>query len=139
MEIVIHISTKKIDTTYKKAIDEYIKRTSPFCRVSIKTYKNINKLSLNKNSEKYIVVPSINTISSTEFATLIQDINLKGISCIEYIITDSTSWVNNSENQLLFSDFCISSFDMNIDLTTVVLTEQIYRAYTILNNITYHK
>lgn len=135
MEILIHIETKKIDTSYKKAIEEYVKRTSPFCKVSIKTYKNIEKISFNKSSKKYIVIPGKETMSSPELADMIQTLNLNGCSCIEFIISENKVISDSSE----ISKFCISSFGMNVDLNAVVLTEQIYRAYTILNNITYHK
>lgn len=135
MEILIHLDTKKIDTDYQKAIDEYIKRTSPFCKVSIKTYKSFEKLTLNKNSEKFILTAGPKTLTSPELAQMIQNINLKGISCVEFLVTDNFHLENLSQ----VSEFHISSFSMSIELTTVVLTEQIYRAYTILNNITYHK
>ncbi len=135
MEILIHVDTKKIDTDYKKAIDEYIKRTSPFCKVSIKTYKNLDKLTLNKNSERFILTPGKETPTSPDLAEMIQKINLNGISCIEFIIPDNYEY----ETMTSITQYHISSFSMSIDLLTVVLTEQIYRAYTILNNITYHK
>lgn len=135
MEILIHLDTKKIDTDYQKAVDEYIKRTSPFCMVSIKTYKSFEKLTLNKSSEKFILTTGPKTRTSPELAQMIQNINLKGISCIEFLVTDNFQLEKLSH----VSEFHISSFSMSIELTTVVLTEQIYRAYTILNNITYHK
>lgn len=135
MEIIIHMDTKKIDTEYRQAIDEYTKRTSPFCKVSIKTYKNIKKINLSHNSKKYIIVPGTETLTSPELASLIQELNLNGISCIEFIITTQKNLEILNDTEI----FNLSSFSMSIDLTAVVLTEQLYRAYTILNNITYHK
>lgn len=135
MEIIIHMDTKKIDTCFKEAIEEYVKRTSPFCKVSIKTYKNLIKLDMSKSSKKYIVSPSSNTITSEELASLIKELNLKGFSCIEFIVSNNAIHLEEYDTET----FSVSSFSMSTDLTTVVLTEQLYRAYTILNNITYHK
>ncbi len=130
MEILIHIETKKLDNNLKKAMDEYIKRTSPYCRITIKTYKSLSKMSPKKGSKVYHLIPGDSSPTSEGMAQLIQELNLTGISCIEFIIGETNLEVEN---------FNISSFSMSEDLTATVLTEQIYRAYTILNNIVYHK
>ncbi|MBE5934092.1 MAG: 23S rRNA (pseudouridine(1915)-N(3))-methyltransferase RlmH [Lachnospiraceae bacterium] len=142
MEIIIHVETKKIDKSMQLAIDEYIKRTSPFCKVTIKTYKKLDKLSTKNGSKVYNLLPGCNSPSSEGFARIIEINNLNGISCIEFVITA----IQEDTNQCMIYDFLcdtekfnISSFSMTPDLTTVVLSEQIYRAYTIMNNITYHK
>lgn len=129
MEIIIHVEAKKIDKHMQLAIDEYVKRTSPFCKVNIKQYKDISKVNLKASSKAYNVLPGSSSPTSEGLAKLILDNNLSGISCIEFVI--------NSTQDI--EEFNISSFAMSPDLTTVVLTEQIYRAYTIMNNITYHK
>ena len=141
MEIIIHVESKKIDKNLQSAIDEYIKRTSPFCKVIIRTYKVLGKLSFKTNSKVYIILPGINSPTSTELAEIIKNHNLKGISCIEFVITNPelTSALRQSNNYANIDQFNLSSFSMSADLTITVLTEQIYRAYTILNNITYHK
>ncbi len=136
MEIILHTTIKKYDTHYKKALDEYIKRTLPFCRVNLKTYKNLHNISFKNNSFIINVCPGNSTISSPELSKLIQDINLKGISCIEFVLSNQQQLMESIASQHSLN---ISSFNMSEELTTVVLAEQIYRAYTILNNITYHK
>lgn len=133
MEIIIHLNCKKIDKDYSLAIQEYIKRTSPFCKIKLQTYKNYGKLSFNKSSKQYVVLPGSNTISSTDLADNIAQLNLNGYSCIEFVIGHEFSSIDNIDI------INISSFSMDSQLLTVVLTEQLYRAYTILNNITYHK
>ena len=130
MEIIIHIEAKKLDNNFKKAMDEYIKRTSPYCRITVNTYKSLSKASTKKGSKVYKIMPGDSSPTSEGMAQLIQELNLKGISCIEFLIGESSLEVDN---------FNISSFSMSVDLTATVLTEQIYRAYTILNNIVYHK
>lgn len=137
MEINLHIETKKLDKNLKLAIEEYVKRTSPYCRINIKLYKNLEKLTMKSGSKAYLVVPGDDSPSSPELAQLINQLNIKGYSCIEFIISNPEAAYNITTNDL--ENFNLSSFTMSPDLTTVVLTEQLYRAYTIMNNITYHK
>lgn len=142
MEIIIHVETKKLDKNLQLAVVEYAKRTSPFCKVTIKLYKTLDKASLKSGSKVYNVTPGSNSPSSEGLAKLIETNNLKGISCIEFLIRNYDNNTNDSHRDAQDSqteDFNLSSFDLSPDLTTVVLTEQIYRAYTIMNNITYHK
>lgn len=141
MEILIHIEKKKLDTEYAKAVAEYVKRLSAFCRVKCIYYKDFSRLALSASSACFLVVPGKDTISSEEFALKIEQIGLSGISRIEFIVSKN-SFDHFSENNLadsVFPSFSLSGFTMSPDLTTVVLTEQLYRAYTILNHITYHK
>ena len=137
MEINLHIETKKLDKNLKSAIDEYVKRTSPYCRINIKLYKSLEKLTTKTGSKAYLVIPGSNSTSSPGLAQLINQLNVQGYSCIEFIISNPKTLSDFNSNNL--DAFNVSSFTMSPDLTTVVLTEQLYRAYTIMNNITYHK
>lgn len=137
MEIIIHVDAKKLDRDYKAALDEYIKRTSPYCRITVKLYKNFSKLDMRKSSVKIIVVSGDTAVISSEgLAKLIAGYNLNGCSCIEFIVpSDNTAYDIENDRRLLN----LSSFSLGCELSAVVLAEQLYRAYTILNNITYHK
>ena len=143
MEILIHIEKKKLDTEYAKAVAEYVKRLSAFCRVRCLYYKDLSKLTLSDSSACFRVIPGIDTISSEAFASKIEQLGLSGYSRIEFVvalqnrITDTNETTNSDIGGL--PSFSLSGFTMSTDLTTVVLTEQLYRAYTILNHITYHK
>jgi len=134
MEILIHVEKKKLDSAYTKAVAEYIKRLSAFCRVKCIYYKDFSKLELQNSSACFRVVPGTDTISSEEFAAKIEEL---GLSRIEFVVADPATVYDLDIAK--FSPFSLSGFTMSIDLTTVVLTEQLYRAYTILNHITYHK
>lgn len=147
MEITIYVNRKKFDKDYLAATNEYIKRTSPYCRVQLKSLSNQNK-SISEKTDKtaiYAVVPGKETCSSTELAAQIQKLNLHGISAIDYFICcdesdyKHLSTIYKAVHSTNMPRICLSSFSLDEELTAVVLTEQIYRAYTILNNITYHK
>ena len=143
MEILIHIEKKKLDTEYAKAVAEYVKRLSAFCRVRCLYYKDLSKLTMSASSACFRVIPGIDTISSEAFASKIEQLGLSGYSRIEFVVAQQNRV--SDTNETTGSDigglpsFSLSGFTMSTDLTTVVLTEQLYRAYTILNHITYHK
>lgn len=144
MEILIHIEKKKLDIEYAKAVAEYVKRLSAFCRVKCICYKDFSKLELQHSSACFRIVPGSKTISSEDFATKIEQLGLSGYSRIEFVVSaqneafTDTATVYDLDTAKL-PPFSLSGFTMSIDLATVVLTEQLYRAYTILNHITYHK
>ncbi len=144
MEILIHIEKKKLDSEYTKAVAEYVKRLSAFCRVKCIYYKDFSKLELQNSSACFHVVPGAETISSEEFAATIEQLGLSGYSRIEFVIAAQEKAYTNAmtaydPDTAKITRFSLSGFAMSVDLTTVVLTEQLYRAYTILNHITYHK
>ena len=136
MEIIIHLLSKKIDSEYMKAIDEYIKRCSSFCKLKLKAYKKYTTPDIQSKSKYFIVTTAKDTISSTEFADLISNTCVSGFSRIEFIVPEGLNLdsLSKDDNYIGFSSFSIEN-----ELTAVALTEQIYRAFTILNNITYHK
>ena len=145
MEILIHIEKKKLDPDYEKAIAEYLKRLSAFCRTKCIYYKDFSKLALQNTSACFLIVPGTGTISSEAFASKIAQLGLSGYSRIEFVVRQPD--VNNNPDDfsaytapdISLQNFALSGFMMSADLTAVVLTEQLYRAYTILNHITYHK
>ena len=144
MEILIHIEKKKLDTDYEKAVAEYVKRLSAFCRVRCIYYKDLSKLTMHNSSACFRVVPGRDTISSEDFAIKLEQLGLSSYSRIEFVIAEQpddthTDAISRSPGDPKLSIFSLSGFTMSVDLTTVILTEQLYRAYTILNHITYHK
>lgn len=145
MDITIYLESKKIDRDYNLALSEYKKRISTWCNLQIIPEKNIEKITLKKSAKTYVVCPQKETISSTDLADLISNLNLNGFSSINFIILPDRyilldSWKNlNFAKDTDIKYFAVSSFNLKGDLTAVVLSEQLYRAYTIMNNITYHK
>ncbi len=145
MEINIYLETKKIDKDYQAALNEYTKRISTWCRLNIITIKKIEKIPQKKSSKLYIVKPSKDTISSEDLSKLINTLNINGYSCVDFVILPERYYNDNYLNMPISTTientdfFSVSSFSMDNVLTSVVLSEQLYRAYTIQNNITYHK
>ena len=159
MEINI-ISVGKIkEDFFKKAIDEYEKRLKAYCRVNFielkdeSEGKNLSdkdidiildkegKRILEKIKERsFIIVLDIlgKSIDSVEFSKKINDIMLDGISSIDFIIGGSLGISQEVKDKANYS-LSFSKFTFPHKLMKVILMEQIYRAFTIINNKTYHK
>lgn len=132
MRFYIYLFQKKAQPLYKKAMDEYLKRLQAYANVSVKYVKNEKQ---RKKYEKeaqnaFYIVPGKESLTSPAFADDIQKMSIQGISSITFFIGD----LQPDEHV-----FHLSSFSMNHSLTAVVLLEQIYRAYRIMNHQPYHK
>lgn len=143
------------ESYFKDAIKEYEKRLSRFCKFEIIEVKeelvdpNLKNLDVVKDKEGerilqkaqgYLIALDIkgNNISSEEHAKKINELSIRGISSITYIIGGSYGL---SKNVLQKVDYSLSFGKLTYphQLMRVVLTEQIYRAYTILEGSSYHK
>ena len=140
---------------YAEAIAEYKKRLSRFCDYEIIEVRE-------ENYEKFTAgdIPKILAIeggrifeavkgyaialavegekySSTEFADLISKLAASGKSEITFIIGGSygiDERIKSAAKKISFSDMTFPH-----TLMRVVFTEQLYRAFTIINNTEYHK
>ena len=146
------IAPGKIKEKYLiEAIEEYTKRISKYTKISIIEVKD-EDFDINKTLEKerdniikyiddkdYIITLDIdgNNLSSEEFASKIDSIYNHN-SNITFIIGGSYGL---HEDIKKMSDFSLSFSKMTFphQLFRVILLEQIFRAYKINNNETYHK
>lgn len=158
--MVINIITLgKLKEKYlRDAVNEYLKRLSPFCRVLI---NEINPIMISEKptsaeienallKEAEIIKSKIMSgytitmciegtqISSEEFAEKINKIAVSGKSAINIIIGSSFGLHESIKRE---SDFKLSFSKMTFphQLARVMLLEQIYRAYMINHNTKYHK
>lgn len=144
---------------FKDAINEYTKRLKPFCNFEIceipeyKLGKNFSKKdiinALENEKDKILSLIPKNTyivslcvegksLNSLELAQKIENISLNGRSSIAFIIGSSFGL---SENLKRVSDLCLSMSNLTFphQLARVILIEQIYRSFQILNGTKYHK
>ncbi len=152
------ISVGKIKEKYlKDAINEYSKRLSKYCKLNIieiddeQIPGNLNeKIAENiKNIEGTKILSNIkNTysisldlkgkqFSSEEFSKKIENISLNN-SSISFIIGGSLGLSNkviSNSNELI----CFSKMTFPHQLIRVFLLEQLFRAFKIQNNETYHR
>lgn len=139
----------------RQAIQEYSKRISRFAELRIVELKENNPQSNNskdietalekdaQNIEKhlkgYIICLDINSnqLSSEQFAEKIKNLALK-TSEISFIIGASNG-IAERIKQRCNEKLSFSKMTFPHQLMRVIFLEQLYRAFTINNNISYHK
>jgi len=124
---------------FKDAIDEYIKRLRPMCKLEIcEVSEDKYMSSLGKKAYKIALCIEGKKLTSEELSELIGKTQVNGYSEIDFVIGAAEGM---SESVKAACDLRLSFSDMTFpyQLVRVILCEQIYRAFTILNNIKYHK
>ena len=154
------IAVGKIKEKYlKDAITEYSKRLSRYCKLEIievadeKTpdqasaaedeairAKEGERILKYIRDDMYVITLEIGgkMLSSEEFAGKIESLGVQGKSSIAFVIGGS---IGLGKEVLNRSDFALSFSKMTFphQLMRVVLLEQVYRGYRIMNGQPYHK
>ena len=137
---------------YKDGINEYLKRSSKYTKIEIievedidDTNKNIvlekeKELILKKiNSKDYIITMEIegNLIDSIQLSNKINDVLIHN-SNISFIIGGSYG-IHQDIKAMSNYRLSFSKLTFPHQLFRLILLEQIYRSFKIINNETYHK
>lgn len=143
----------------KEACDEYTKRLNRFCKINIKELPEarLNQAPSQKDIERAVIkegedilsqIPPNSFVialcveglqlSSTELAGQIAQIGIDGKSSIAFIIGGSEGLSSNIKN-ICHIRLSFSKMTFPHQLMRVFLLEQIYRAFKINANETYHK
>ncbi|MCI9617108.1 MAG: 23S rRNA (pseudouridine(1915)-N(3))-methyltransferase RlmH [Eubacterium sp.] len=159
MKITVLAVGKIKEKFYVDAVQEYAKRLSRYCKLEIiqvadeKTAENCTDIEIdiikNKEAQRlfkyipeqaYVVTLEIlgKQLDSVGMANKINDLGIRGTSHIVFIIGGSLGLHQSVSDR---SDFKLSFSKMTFphQLMRVVLLEQIYRSYRIINNEPYHK
>lgn len=154
------ITVGKIKEKYlREAIEEYSKRLSRYCRLNIievqdeKTPENASEKEEQQIKDKegtallkhikdnvYVIALDLKgkMLSSEELSEFIKDLGVNGDSNVAFIIGGS---LGLSAEVLKRADYrlCFSKMTFPHQLMRVILLEQIYRGYRIMNGEPYHK
>ncbi len=133
------------ESFYRDAIDEYMKRLTRYHKVIINEVidSNINKekdlIFKYINDKDYVIVLDINgySLNSIDFSSFI-DKTLINNSNIVFVIGGSYGLHNDVKKRANYS-LSFSKMTFPHQLFRVILLEQIYRSFKIINNETYHK
>lgn len=159
MKITILSVGKVKEKFYRDAILEFSKRLSRYCKLEIievadeKTQEEASETEIRIVKEKegerllknikddaYVVCLCIDgkQLDSEELSEKIEKLGVQGTSHICFIIGGS---LGLSDEVVRRADFRLSFSKMTFphQLMRVILLEQIYRAYRIMNNEPYHK
>lgn len=142
----------------KGAVDEYSKRLSKYCNLNFieiadeKLPNKINNSIIDEIKDKegnkilnaikkdsYVIVLDLHgkQFTSEEFSEKIENITVRGFSSITFIIGGTLGIMDeilNKSNELI----CFSKMTFPHQLIRVFLLEQLFRAFKISNNETYH-
>lgn len=127
---IIELDDEKIPQNASSSIEEQVKiAESNKILEKLKKYPSSNVLLLDLKGKQY---------TSEEFAEKIDNIQTYSSSTIIFVIGGS---LGMSQELLNYSQdkICFSKMTFPHQLIRVFLTEQIFRAFKILNNETYHK
>lgn len=161
MMIHIHvISVGKIkETFFRQAIEEYQKRLSKYCLLSIcevpdekipdKINPSIQTELMQKEGkrirdalpkESYIIALDLKgkEYSSEAFSSYIENLCLQGNSHLSFII-GGTLGLDPSVLSIAHEHICFSKMTFPHQLIRIFLLEQLFRAFKISNHETYHR
>ena len=154
------ITVGKIKEKYlKDAIEEYSKRLSKYCKLEVievadektpdQASENVEQQIRKKEGERilryvkedaYVITLEIGgtMLDSVAFAKKIETLGVQGKSHIIFIIGGS---IGLGEDVLKRSDYGLSFSKMTFphQLMRVILLEQVYRSYRIIEGAPYHK
>ncbi len=138
MNIKVVLEGKLKESFYREGASEYQKRRSG--QLEIIETSNIEEYIKNKK-QSYIITLEIEgkSLSSIEFASKIREIETEGFyNELIFLIGGAEGLSDNVRNQSNFK-FSMSKLTFLHQEAVLILVEQIYRAYKILNNEKYHK
>lgn len=158
MKIKIYCIGKIKEQYLKDGINEYLKRISPYSNIEIvevidskvKDNPNASDIKKAKDEEGERVLKLIKNdllialdmnkkeLLSEEFADFISKKMIEGGSSISFVIGGSYGLSDTLKERCNYS-ISLSKMTFLHQMTRLILLEQIYRAFKILNNETYHK
>lgn len=166
MKYEIYIQeSKKTQKFCKKAIAEYEKRLSRYCKISCKFIKKEKEwkalLAKDTGMKKLLVQPGKAKLTSEQLSDRLKAWEGSGMKGVMFLVPE---WSDTSDKELITSldrgeltreesmakeltgqcddsieTWILSDFTMSSNVTGMVLYEQIYRGYRILHNHPYHK
>ena len=143
MHYNVFINQNNIEDNHKMAILEYTKRLSAYCDIRIIAGFEQDLFSgcSMDNSHFYNLVRKPSDYNSIEFAKEIDGLQRSGKSNVNFFIGFSDDIIYNLCEKIggNMESFSLSNCSLSVETQTVLLVEQLYRGYTILQGKTYHK
>lgn len=159
MKITVICVGKLKEKFYREAVEEYVKRLSRYCKLELievadeKTPEGASELEEEKILEReadrilgkiredaFVCALEIKgrKLSSEGLAEWIQCLTVEGTSHITFVIGGSLGLHSSVRKR---ADFSLSFSNMTFphQLMRVILLEQIYRSFRIINSEPYHK
>ncbi|MGK4118230.1 23S rRNA (pseudouridine(1915)-N(3))-methyltransferase RlmH [Lysinibacillus capsici] len=133
MNIKLFVIGNKFDKFCYEGIKEYEKRLSRYGKFKIEQFKDQEQLNRKLSSKTYKIGITISkdVCSSEQLAEQIDMLGTAGKSDITFILGNSSLELNQT--------ISITPMYIELGIQALIFTEQIYRAYRIIQNEPYHK
>lgn len=149
----------KVKDFYKAGVDEYLKRINTYAKIEVIELKDepindnpsINEIEKAKNIEgdrvikllkpnEYLIGLDLNKkeLDSVAFSNYLMNKLETNGSNISFVIGGSCG-LSDALKKRVNDSFSLSKLTFLHQMTRLILLEQIYRAFKIINNETYHK
>jgi 23S rRNA (pseudouridine1915-N3)-methyltransferase len=136
MKIQIHSLSPTKDKNIENIEAEYLKRLQRYLKIEIIE----GKKPAQKQSNLFLAILCESGVQfdSKKFAGFIEKRMVQGTSILQFAIGDAFGWDNAAKKK---ADMVISlsSLTFPYQLSRLILIEQLYRAFSIINNGPYHK
>ncbi|MEI8378036.1 MAG: 23S rRNA (pseudouridine(1915)-N(3))-methyltransferase RlmH [bacterium] len=156
MQIKIIVVGKLKEKSYQEISDEFSKRIRPYCsekiiEIQAENLKNVStdkiarareaqKILPNLSEDAFVVILDIKgqQLSSESLAKKVQEISNSGVNELIFVIGGATGL---DETVKARADLSLSFSKMTFthQFARLMLQEQLYRAFKIINNEPYHK
>lgn len=130
MKINFFLNDKIKDRDILKLFDDYKKRCGRFISINLH-YELCEKIVSDENSYNIYVSPSGKCIDSINFSKLVNECALNRVKNLNILFKDHS--LKNIDK------ICFINEKIDESFLYVMVMEQVYRAYKINNNETYHK
>ena len=137
---------------YKKAIEEYVKRIGKYTKLEIVELKDYDKININDILKK----EGASILKNIKDCDYVITMEIEGVKLDSIGLSEKINGIYNTNFNIVFviggsygiSDLVkqranyhlsFSSLTFPHQLFRVILLEQIYRSFKIINNETYHK
>ena len=134
------------ETYLKELVSDYLKRINKYHKIEIVELKDENDLEAEKNhllnyitNRDYVITMDIegNNLDSVSFANKLESVFIES-SSIVFVIGSSLGLHEDIKKRANYS-LSFSTMTFPHGLFRGILLEQIYRAFKIINNESYHK
>jgi len=156
MQIKIIAVGKLKEKSYQEISDEFTKRIRPYCSFKIieiqaENLKNVSTDKIARERESQRILPQISQdafvialeiesklLSSAELAQKVSEISNSGVNELVFLIGGATGLDDIVKARADFS-LSFSKMTFTHQFARLMLQEQLYRAFKIINNEPYHK
>ena len=141
MNIIVALEGKLKENCFKIGVEEFKKRLTGYIDLKVVEVSSMDDFVQNLKSTDYKISLEIEgkMLDSVQFANKIREIELDGFYNKIVFLIGGSDGLSDYVKQKADFKFSMSKLTFLHQEAVLILMEQIYRAYKILNNEPYHK